>query len=133
MEQAESEIVVDAPPEEAWEAITDPDRLGEWLGDEAEFDLRPGGGLEIEVGDEHRSGFVEEVDEPRRLVFWWSADDDESSRVEINLEPEENRTRVRVTETRPLRILDQPGVELETGIGGGTTPQMNAAPLALVG
>ena len=68
-----------------------PSSSSEWLGEDAEVDLRPGGDLTIRVDDGERSGFVEEVDEPRRLVFWWSADDEESSRVEIELEPAARR------------------------------------------
>ncbi len=101
MEAAESETVVPATPEETWEAITDPEQLGEWLAEDAEVDLRPGGDLTI--GE--RSGFVEEVVEPSRLVFWWAADGEESSRVEIELEPAVDGTRVRVIETRPLQAL----------------------------
>jgi uncharacterized protein YndB with AHSA1/START domain len=101
VEAAETETVVPATPEETWEAITNPEHLGEWFDDDAEVDLRPGG--ELTIGD--RSGFVEEVAEPTRFVFWWSADDEESSRVEIELEPAVAGTRVRVTETRPLSAL----------------------------
>ena len=72
-----------------------------WFADDAEVDLRPGGDLTI--GE--RSGFVEEVAEPSRFVFWWAADGEESSRVEIELEPAVAGTRVRVIETRPLQAL----------------------------
>ena len=72
MDRAESEVLVPASPEETWEAITDPDQLGEWLAEDAEVELRPGGDLRIGLDDGERSGFVEEVDEPRRLVFWWA-------------------------------------------------------------
>ena len=105
MDRAESEVLVPATPEEAWEAITDPEQLGEWLAEDAEVELRPGGDLRIGLGDEERTGFVEEVDEPRRLVFWWAPGGEESSRVEIDLEPEPEGTRVRVIETRPLADL----------------------------
>ena len=101
MDSAESETVVPASPEETWEAITDPERMGEWFADDAEVDLRPGGDLTI--GE--RSGFVEEVAEPSRFVFWWAAEGEESSRVEIELEPAVAGTRVRVIETRPLQAL----------------------------
>jgi uncharacterized protein YndB with AHSA1/START domain len=103
MEAAETETVVPASPEETWEAITDPEHLGEWFAEGAELDLRPGG--ELTIGE--RSGFVEEVAEPSRLVFWWAADGEESSRVEIELEPAPlgGGTRVRVVETRPLSAL----------------------------
>jgi uncharacterized protein YndB with AHSA1/START domain len=103
VEQAETQTVVPASPEETWEALTDPDHLGEWFAEEAQVELRPGGDLQI--GD--RSGFVEEVAEPERFVFWWAAEGEESSRVEIELEPAVGGTRVRVTETRPLTALAQ--------------------------
>ena len=106
MDTADSELVVPATVEETWEAITDPDQLGEWLAEDAEVELLPGGDLRIAFDDGERSGFVEEVDEPRRLVFWWSEADEESTRVEIDLEPEPDGTRVRVVESRPLRDLD---------------------------
>jgi uncharacterized protein YndB with AHSA1/START domain len=101
MEQAESQTVVPASPEETWDALTDPDQVGEWFGEDADVELRPGGDLVI--GD--RSGFVEEVSEPQRLVFWWASEGEESSRVEIELEPAVGGTRVRVVETRPLTAL----------------------------
>lgn len=101
MEQAVSQTVVPASPEETWEALTDPDHLGEWFAEDAEVELRPGGDLQI--GD--RSGFVEEVAEGERFVFWWAAEGEESSRVEIELEPAVGGTRVRVIETRPLTAL----------------------------
>lgn len=102
METAESETVVPASPEETWDAITDPGQVGEWFAEDAELDLRPGGDLVI--GE--RSGFVEEVDAPSRFVFWWASEGEESSRVEIDLEPAVGGgTRVRVVETRPLQAL----------------------------
>lgn len=107
------EILVPAGPDETWEAITDPEQLGEWLGRDAELELEPGGELAIEVdGEGERRGFFEEIDAPRRLVFWWSAEDAEASRVEIELEPEASGTRVRVIESRPLALLDVRGIEL---------------------
>ncbi len=125
MEQAESEIVVPASPEEAWESLTDPEQLESWLGEEAEIELEPGGDLAITVDEERRTGFVEEVDEPRRLVFWWAEPDHESSRVEIELEPEVEGTRVRVVESRPLSALD-------TGeaLGGAAAPELRALAVA---
>lgn len=127
-----SEILVPASPDEAWEAITDPERLGEWLGQDAELELEPGGDLAIEVeGEGQRRGFFEEVDAPRRLVFWWAAGDEESSRVEIDLEPEPDGTRVRVVESRPLAQLDLRGVELPSRVepeagGHASGPELGA-------
>lgn len=119
MDRAESEIVVPASPEETWEAITDPERLAEWLATDAELELEPGGELAITIDDERRDGFFEEVSEPRRLVFWWAEEDAESSRVEIVLEPEVDGTRVRVIESRPLSAL---GTAVDA-----RTPELSAA------
>jgi len=133
-DHAASEILVPASTDETWEALTDPERLGEWLGEDAELDLEPGGELEIRVGEGRRTGFFEEIERERRLVFWWRrAEDEEASRVEIELEAEPDGTRVRVVESRPLEVLDLPAIEFESWIeGGGSAPQMSAGPLALV-
>jgi len=103
VEAAQSETVVPATPEETWEAITDPGQVAEWLGEDFSVDLQPGG--DLSVGD--RSGFVEEVVESERLVFWWGNEGEESSRVEISLDPAVGGTRVRVVETRPLTAMSQ--------------------------
>jgi uncharacterized protein YndB with AHSA1/START domain len=68
------EVVLDAPVEEVWDALTDPDRLEEWF---AEPDV-----------------LVEEVEERRRVAY-----ELEESRVAIELEEVDGGTRVLVTET----------------------------------
>jgi len=134
-----SEILLPATPDEAWEAVTDPDQLRKWLGDAAELDLRPGGDLAIELeGEGERRGFIEEVEAPRRLV-WWSGEDAEASRVEIELEPEPGGTRVRVVESRPLAVLDARGIEIGSWLAGpageppAAPPELCARMLALAG
>jgi len=97
------EITLPAPPEEVWDSLAEP----HWLGDEALIDLRPDG--EVRAGD--RSGFVEQADEPYRLVFWWCAPGEDATRVELELEPDGDETIVRVVESRPLAMLDLYGVE----------------------
>lgn len=73
-------VVIDAPAEDVWEAITD----GGWL-------------------DDDREVFVETVVEHRRMVWWWGGDGDGGfSRVEIELVPLVSGTRVVVTESFPL-------------------------------
>jgi uncharacterized protein YndB with AHSA1/START domain len=126
------EITLPAPAEDVWRSLAEP----AWLGDDAEIELRPDG--EVRAGD--RTGFVEEADEPRRLVFWWSAPDEEASRVELDLEEAEEGTRVRVTESRPLEMLSARGRDLavELDLAGGSGPVASAgafggAPLAMIG
>ena len=128
----ERELLVPETPEEVWRSLAEPG----WLGDDAQVELRPAG--EVRAGE--RSGFVEVADEPRRLVFWWSAPDEEASRVELDLEEAEEGTRVRVTASRPLEILSVRGRDLavELDLAGGSGPVASAgafggAPLAMIG
>jgi len=44
--------------------VTDPDCLSEWLADEIELELRPGGDARFVSGDEVRTGWVEEISPP---------------------------------------------------------------------
>jgi uncharacterized protein YndB with AHSA1/START domain len=117
----ERELLVPEPPEEVWRSLAEP----AWLGEDASIELEPAG--EVRAGE--RSGFVEEADEPRRLVFWWSAEDEEASRVELDLEEVDAGTLVRVTESTPLEILSVRGrdLALELDLAGGTGPVASAA------
>jgi uncharacterized protein YndB with AHSA1/START domain len=116
--EVERELELPVDPDEAWEAIADPERLGEWLGGEAEIDLTPGGDLRI--GE--RVGWVEEVAPGERLAFWWRLPDEQvATRVEISLTEVEEGTLIRVLETSPLATLDVIGIPLPSGgIEGGT-------------
>ena len=102
------ETVLPAERADVWRSFTESERLAEWLGAEAEIELRPGGDLALRTGDgETRTGWVEEAEAPSRLCFWWSADGDgESTRVELELEEAgHGATRLRVTESRPFEAL----------------------------
>ena len=113
------EITLPAPAEEVWRSLSEP----AWLGEDASIELRPDG--EVRAGE--RTGFVEEVEEERRLVFWWAAPDEDSTRVELELEEEDERvTRVRVVESRPLAMLDLYGVEIVTSAPQFRQPEMLA-------
>lgn len=116
--EVERELVVPDEPERVWETLAEP----EWLGANASIELRPDG--DVRVGD--RSGFVEEADAPRRLTFWWSAEGEESTRVELELLPDLDGTRVRVVESRPLAALDLVGPEFVVPRAPGA-PEMLAA------
>jgi uncharacterized protein YndB with AHSA1/START domain len=98
------EITLPAAADEVWDSLAEPG----WLGDDASIELRPAG--EVRAGE--RTGFVEEIVEARRLVFWWSRPDEDATRVEIELEDGGEETILRVVESRPLALLDLRGVEL---------------------
>ncbi len=123
-ERVERELRVDsASAEEVWEAVVGPG----WLADEVYLDLQPGGEAHFRSGEEIKSGWVEEVDAPHRLAFWWAVDGEPASRVELTIRPEADCTRVRVVETRPLDVLDLVGIPLPGTGGASYGPALVAA------
>jgi uncharacterized protein YndB with AHSA1/START domain len=112
------EITLPATAEEVWRSLEEP----VWLGEDASIELRPDG--EVRAGD--RTGFVEEVEEERRLVFWWAAPEEDSTRVELELEEDDEVTHVRVVESRPLAMLDLYGAEVVYAAPQRRQPEMLA-------
>ena len=92
------ETTVEESPVEVWEALTDPDRLSEWLAEDAELDLVEGGELRLTFEDGERAGRVESVEEERRLAFTWERPGYGESRVEFMVEAVSAGTRVIVVE-----------------------------------
>ena len=72
------EVVLEAPVEEVWDALTDPAQVEEWFSED---------GAEREL-------VVEEVEPGRRVAYTW-----EEGEVAIELEEVDAGTRVLVTET----------------------------------
>jgi uncharacterized protein YndB with AHSA1/START domain len=100
MSSVERELVLDAPLEEVWRAVSDEAMLSEWLAPEVELDLRPHGALVCRTEDgEERWGAVELIEEGERLAFHWQRDGAAPSRVEIQLEDLDGATRLRVVES----------------------------------
>ena len=92
------ELVLPAPPDEVWEALTDPERLKEWFANDVEWD---GDELVYRWDDgEERRARIEESIEQRRLGFRWSDGDGEETRVTFELEEAGEGTRLTVTEGR---------------------------------
>ncbi len=79
-DNVERELTVPDAAEDVWGSLTEP----EWLAEDASIELCEAG--EVRAGE--RTGFVEEVEAPHRLVFWWSAPDEDATRVEIELRKE---------------------------------------------
>src|SRR3954464_5060422 len=67
------EVVLPVPRERAWELITEPSELEEWLGDDGEFETEVDAPLRVD----EREGVFEQVDDGERIVFRWG-----DSRVE---------------------------------------------------
>lgn len=115
-------VLLDVPPSEVWEAVTDEGLLSEWLAPEVELDPREGGELVCRYEDgEERRGEVELVEEAERLAFqWWRQGSEGSarSRVEFIVEAIADGTRLTVVETRgaaagPLLAAGAWGLRLE--------------------
>jgi uncharacterized protein YndB with AHSA1/START domain len=89
------EVVLPCDRERAWELITEPAELEEWLGEEVEFEALEDAPLRVRDGDQTREGVVEEVTEGERIVFRWG-----DSRVAWELSEVPGGTRFLVTEHR---------------------------------
>jgi uncharacterized protein YndB with AHSA1/START domain len=126
------EIVLPVERERAWELLTEPRELREWLADDVELEAEEGAPLRVAwATGEERAGVVEEVDEQRRLRFRW--DDGATgipSRVEWTLDDAPGGTRV-VVEERPLVPLELRGVPIPwRARGAAITALARAAALA---
>jgi uncharacterized protein YndB with AHSA1/START domain len=95
----ERETLVEASPEEVWEALTEEDRLEEWLAPEVELDPVEGGEIAVRDGDRERAGTVETIEEQERFAFTWSRPGEGESFVEFTIEALPGGTRVTVIET----------------------------------
>ena len=95
------EIVLPAPRDEVWEALTDPERLEDWFANNVELDLRPGGGASFRWcnGEERHATFTE-VEPERRLAFDWD-EGRTRAEVEFTLDDDADGTRLTVIESSP--------------------------------
>jgi uncharacterized protein YndB with AHSA1/START domain len=80
---ARREVEVDATPEDVWEALVTEDGREDWL------------------QESDREVYVEVVDAPSRLVWWWGGEDEPATRVEFEIVAVPAGTRVVVTESEP--------------------------------
>jgi len=99
----EVEIRIAASPETVFEFFTDPNRMIQWMGRSAELDPRPGGAFRCDInGRDIASGEYVELDPPRRAVFTWGWESEDSltapgsTTVEVLLEPEGEETHLRL-------------------------------------
>jgi uncharacterized protein YndB with AHSA1/START domain len=91
MSCVEREVVLPVPRDRAWELITEPAELEEWLAEDVEFEAEEGAPMRAD----DRAGIVEEVEHGERIVFAWG-----DSRVEWRLDDHPAGTRFTVVETR---------------------------------
>lgn len=84
---------INAPVEDVWEALIDPDQIEEWSGDAAEMSDKEGASFKLWGGDIY--GTNKEVLENKRLVQdWYSGKWKEPSILTIELFENNGETRV---------------------------------------
>lgn len=97
------EIRVAARPETVFAYFTDPQRMTQWKGIEAQLEPRPGGLYRVNINGRHvAQGRYVEIVPPRRLVLTWGWEGEGhpippgSTTVEITLVPDGDGTIVRL-------------------------------------
>jgi uncharacterized protein YndB with AHSA1/START domain len=124
------ETVLDAPRDEVWPLVAEPDGLATWLADDVELDaVAPGERGLVREDGELRHVTIEEVEAGRRVALSWCAPGGEPSLVELTLddvEDDEGRTRMVVVEI-PLESLRVATTVTTTALRAARGPQMVAA------
>ena len=102
----ERELILPAPPSRVWTALTREEELSAWFGTQATIDLRPGGEVVFtwdgSTGPRGTNrGVIEVVEPPSRFAFRWQSSPDTThmTRVEFNLEPHPQGTRLYLVES----------------------------------
>lgn len=82
-------IETPATPEDAWEALTDPDRVAEWFTEVSPVGA-PGDEYRLDFGDSAVDGAIVEVDRGRRFSYTWlweGAEPEDRTLVTWTVEP----------------------------------------------
>lgn len=91
---------LEAIPEEVWKALTEPDRLREWLA-EVKLDPREGGSIAIDFSAQGEpnitKGTIRIYDPPRTLEYDWTETGQNRSVVRFELEPTDSGTKLALT------------------------------------
>ena len=72
--------------DQLWRLISDPARLGEWLVDDFDVEMRVGGSGTAVDGDRRRRVEIDRIDARRRVEFTWRDDDGLVSTVALDIE-----------------------------------------------
>ncbi len=94
MNRIEQTYIINAPPEQVWQALTDPEVISQWSGAPAVFTAEPGTAYSLWGGD--IGGTIVEVVPQERLVQTWKPGNwtVENSVVTFKLTPTDGGTRI---------------------------------------
>lgn len=106
VDQIRRELVLNAPIEKVWAALTRAEYVKNWFGDIAEIDLRPGGKAKFGWSelDDSSEAIVEIVERPTRFSYRWEAIrntpiEEASTLVEFTLEAAGEGTKLTMVES----------------------------------
>jgi uncharacterized protein YndB with AHSA1/START domain len=122
-DRIERTVEIAHPPATVWAALTTPDGLSAWFGQEATIDLRPGGAASMKFGSGHVAEMrVERVEEPTVFGYTWHIyglpeEDPRRTYVEFTLKPAGAGTRLTVVESGFAQLS---GDAYDTAYGGNT-------------
>jgi uncharacterized protein YndB with AHSA1/START domain len=112
------------PIERVWDALTDPERRGEWLAP-GTVELQPGGSAELRFPTAPTpakgtvlSGSVRAVDPPRLLEYTWTTETGHEEPVRWELYPEANGTRLVLTHTLQRPAAPTGGLDVQNLAAG---------------
>lgn len=132
-------IEINAPRERVWDALTTPELLSQWLGQEAEFEPRVGAHGSYTWGEWGRFPLVvEEVEAPSRLAVRWAHSPDgaltpsASTVAHYQLEEVAGGTLLTVTETG-FELLDGDSQEAFEGNSQGWIEELGELKALLEG
>jgi uncharacterized protein YndB with AHSA1/START domain len=101
------------PPAEVWAALTEPDRLREWLADAAVVP-GPGDSVTLDFGADGgtKDGKITAWEPPRTLAYEWNFVGEKPSHVRFELSPQDAGTTTRL-------VLEHTRLERASGSGYG--------------
>lgn len=103
----DARITINAIPAQAFEALTNAERLGAWWGQDARVDAQIGGVYETTLPVGRVEGTITAIDGPRKLSFAWPIPQEEGSvvtSVAYELNPRGPQTAVHVVQHSPKML-----------------------------
>ncbi len=105
------ELVLRAPVEQVWTALTSADRLAEWFGASVELEARRGGAVHARWPDGTiRRGVVEAAERSHRLAFRWRPMPSGEERFEVGRVSRVEFVLESIAEGTRLTVVEEPGV-----------------------
>ncbi len=96
----EKDLLIKAPPQRIFQALTEQAELERWFAQNAELDLRPGGAISFYWGPGvFESGQMVALDSHHRLSYTWEAMEPSPVTITFTLTAENDGTRLRLVQT----------------------------------